>query len=733
MAGRWSSFAALALAFVVYYWPVLIGTHLVDGSQLVFNTYLPWALAPPQGLEHVNSALKDSVVSLAPAMTFVRESLASGQLPLWNPYTEFGFPFFEQSQWGILSPVQLPFLAPPSLYGIETAQTLAGMLKIAVAGSGCYLLSRRLACTRPAAVFAALAFMFGGYVTVWLSMPASSTAVVLPWAFLALELVLAGARPWLGAAGLALAIGAVVAGGHPEVVLFAILGLAIYGAVRALQLRAQLRSQLRLRAGALTVGVLLAIGLSAVILLPAQELLGRSIDSAARTRQYHDYYLPWRTLSFIYAPDHSGSPIRGQPELGTFYSAFHAPWYVGLVALLGVGAALVARDRRLLPFATIAAATVTICMNLWPWRQIEALVPRLGGVYKPNSLVIWSLALALAGGVGVDRLQRALGRHTRRPAIGAAVAAALCVALFVELYSWGHQFNPRVAKAHVGVPLVAGLRALPAGAGAPRTAFLGHTTRPLLAMGFDRSDVRSYGQPTRRDYDAFMGTVITDYAGAYATDVAYAIGSLRPNALRVLRAAGARYAAYSDGHWRLPGYRSTVAGTVNVFDAGPGVTRARLVSGFEALAGETATLRRVADPRFDPAREVVLDRSPPGLRPSPGTRPPGAPPVITRYRNDRVDLTATLSRPGILVLADSSYPGWSARVDGHSAHIYRADGLFRGLALPVGSHRISFNYRPTSVIVGAIVSLLSLVAVAGLGWWGRRRAPRPLSGHGEHL
>jgi len=83
---------------------------------------------------------------------------------------------------------------------------------------------------------------------------------------------------------------------------------------------------------------------------------------------------------------------------------------------------------------------------------------------------------------------------------------------------------------------------------------------------------------------------------------------------------------------------------------------------------------------------------------------------ITRYENDRVDITVTTSAPGMLVLTDSNYPGWTATVDNKKARIYSAHGYFRGVTVPAGRHRVRFEFRPTSVYYGAFVSVLSLSA-----------------------
>ena len=64
--------------------------------------------------------------------------------------------------------------------------------------------------------------------------------------------------------------------------------------------------------------------------------------------------------------------------------------------------------------------------------------------------------------------------------------------------------------------------------------------------------------------------------------------------------------------------------------------------------------------------------------------------------------------PRRLVLADLAYPGWRATVDGRSADVLTVDGLFRGVVVPAGAHEVELRYRPLSVRVGALLSLLAV-------------------------
>jgi hypothetical protein len=86
-----------------------------------------------------------------------------------------------------------------------------------------------------------------------------------------------------------------------------------------------------------------------------------------------------------------------------------------------------------------------------------------------------------------------------------------------------------------------------------------------------------------------------------------------------------------------------------------------------------------------------------------------------------VRVTANAESPSYLVLADFYQRGWSARVDGQPARVFIANALFRAVAVEPGTHEVEFRFEPTSLVIGAIVSSLSLLGVAALIIWGLRR------------
>ena len=94
---------------------------------------------------------------------------------------------------------------------------------------------------------------------------------------------------------------------------------------------------------------------------------------------------------------------------------------------------------------------------------------------------------------------------------------------------------------------------------------------------------------------------------------------------------------------------------------------------------------------------------------------------ITEYTANRVTATVESTRGGRVVLTDLAYPGWEVSVDGQAAESVRVEGMYRGVDVPAGSHQVAWVYRPMSVILGAVLSGVSLLLCVGACLVGRRR------------
>jgi hypothetical protein len=137
------------------------------------------------------------------------------------------------------------------------------------------------------------------------------------------------------------------------------------------------------------------------------------------------------------------------------------------------------------------------------------------------------------------------------------------------------------------------------------------------------------------------------------------------------------------------------------------VPRVYVVPAAEHENDHGKTLERLASKDFDPLATVLVDE-PMSFSNTAGFQ---AEAQILEYENHLVNIQASLDRPGILILADSFYPGWNAYVNGRQEKIYRANLFFRGVPLSAGTHTIQFCYEPRSFAIGRAVSIITLLSI----------------------
>jgi hypothetical protein len=76
-------------------------------------------------------------------------------------------------------------------------------------------------------------------------------------------------------------------------------------------------------------------------------------------------------------------------------------------------------------------------------------------------------------------------------------------------------------------------------------------------------------------------------------------------------------------------------------------------------------------------------------------------------RDGLTSLAVDLPEPCFLVLADTFYEGWTARIDDRPTPIHRTNFAFRGVEVPAGKHGVVFEFASASIRVGAIISAAS--------------------------
>lgn len=355
------------------------------------------------------SAGEDDVGYYYPLRKMVGQSLARGQVPLWNPLEATGSPLFADPQAAAMHPATWLFAVLPA----TTAYTLSIYIAFALAGLGAYAYLRRLGLVAAAATFGALAFMFCGFMVghrVHLGL--ILTAAMLPWLLTAVEMM--RDRPWRALPLLAAAAALALTAGHWPTVIHMAVVTAAYFAFRGRPLGRSL--------------VVVAAGAAIAVAIAAPQVAATFEIIQQTTREKIGYAMAGENSFFPAAGILALFPmIMGSRTPGFYPQSWWGTWhlcemlgYVGL-ATLTLAAATAWRmfrkrsplhDARLGPLAR-TWTFIAVGAGVWmlgyylPTYWLIYKLPGLGMVRCPaRMLLAVDLALASLAAIGVHMVLR---------------------------------------------------------------------------------------------------------------------------------------------------------------------------------------------------------------------------------------------------------------------------------------------------------------------------------------
>lgn len=661
---------------------------------------------------------------------YVAETFLAGRLPLWNPYEFTGAPLLGWAQGSVFYvPVPLANMVLPTNLALQVlyhahifAAVVATLLYLRRAGI-------HLLAGAPATALA-VACIFNSQGKVGVDHPLLLFSVwLIPVILLAWDALLAG-RP--GAAALAaLSLGIQWLPGYPEVSMdVAVLFLVTAALSRGWTVGRRMAAAVGLLAtGALIAGIQLvplaeavsqsarlewpgwAVSLSAFGVQSARGLFAEGLarygmgglfcivlgilTGAGRRRVWtaclcwtvfatnrpfvflYDFP-PYSALRFAWAWDMIEAFFAGCLVAAGLQAAFarrsqHHRWTAAAVGGALAAIALVAGERR----AAGAAAACAVA-------TVPAVRHGVGGIV-PAALVVLHAA-GIMSGVGM-----AFGTVPRHqpPDLEALKPQ-------VELLRSLRESLPNAPRVVSPKELMAGL-------------FL--TEEIPSPTGYDPS------LPPRRIFrvNQHLGLaapktpVWSSLAGSPQVAAAVGIGLVTPrhqDAGRLLKAGYAAHAVMPDG--RLVLYRRPVP-------------RFHVVHTVAHAADEEDAFAKFSAPDFDPWTTVILEERVVVADEPAGREPVDEPVALVVDAAERTVLRLTLARAGVLVVADTFFPGWSARIDGEPAELLRANYAFRALVLEPGPHEVELAYRPASLWIGTLLSAAGLCLVVGMTLLGVRR------------
>lgn len=651
---------------------------------------------------------------------WLAERVLAGELPRWNPQQLAGIPAIATLQGALYYPGHVLDVVLPT----PSALSAGILLHLAIAAIGTMMAASRLGCTPVASlVAAALVVLRGQFVA---SLGFTSAFEAMAW----LPFGLAGAidlsrdRRGRGMLVCATATAASLLAGNTQSTVYAVYawaGLLVAGLIHARHGLRGWSERIGCFAGALGLGALVA----AAQLLPTLELTTEASRGTHGLGVEAMFPFGWAmTLPNV---------LVGAPY-------WHDSRAIGPTALVLAVVGLASRRWWVVGWAGITAVAA-LGLSFGPISPVFAVVRHLPALawFRPKELAlpVVHVAVALVAGLGADVVARSRA-GVRGVAVVALMAIGAAELLATPVAPLAYHFDEHDdVDAGFYAPTFIEARAI---AGHDRVWFAGGS---LLAT-FTTKLASRHALRAIDDYEPFALRRQAEYA-AYLADGVPEIrhfpwmwnGIIRPGEdrrqtatrRRLLDALALRVVLVPPGDpERLTTTFLAPAGfsrrdrspqNVEIWENPSALPRAFVVYRVLPAPPRDELLATLAASTFDPMVQSYVEDGP-ALAPSFGGPSRGAPATIVVDDDDTVVVDAMLEAPGLLVLADTAYPGWRATVDDRPAAIYVTNHLFRGVAVPAGPHRVRFEYRPWSISVGLVLSALGVLLLLALAWVDRR-------------
>jgi hypothetical protein len=513
-------------------------------------------------------------------------------------------------------------------------------------------------------------------------------AIWLPLALLLTERVLE--RPSLSrAAAFAFVLGLVLLAGHFQIAFYVFLAVALRVVWFVLSRDRSDATHWTLNIGHWALGIVLAVLLASAQLLPTAELARVSHRAGKPTPQGYRDTRNRSALQFAQLAN-LVSPVRYDVDNRVNPYAEHCG-YAGVVPLLLALVGGIVAWRRSAFFSVLAVFALLYAMGVitYPFYFFVPGVSQMGGLGRV--LVLWCFGVAMLAGFGLEWTKDWLNRRGSHHLV-IAVVALFIIATTADLFNFGRNFNPTSPRALIYPPT-------------ELTDFLQRNAQDARILCLTPQWTWN-----RRPF----GILPPNGATVYGLNDAQGYDSLQQRRYKQVMdaiegAPGKSSPALNGNMILLHNYRSPQLDALAV----------KYVLSLQLLSDRRLKFRGKQDDVFVYENQAAHPRcawqlKDAGLAPSSkldigktyrvvSSLEGGAAPLKPSISPQSISLNAAVPQDGVIKLADSSFPGWRASVDGGASQM-KSEAVQRSVAVKRGQQKAQFVYFPTSFRVGLFLS-----------------------------
>ena len=642
-----------------------------------------------------------------PMKFFLADSLKDGTIPYWSSHYFCGAPFMSDFQSGVFYPLSwifslLPF--PFSLNAFIILHLFFGFYFF-------YHFIKGIGLTRGSAILTSISYCFGGYTLASINtLNNLSTLIWLPlilWSF-------QKARTGESNSGYLITVGALcmaILGGEPQLFLLSAVLLLFFGiTIVPLKMTA--------RIGLKNMAIIIAVTFWAILITMIQVGPG-FIDYTLSARfggiTYEEatrFSLDWGMIKHLLLPFQFPSDFATNPDtLNHFFPGkAEVPWLLSLypgVMILPVAVFGLLFNASKKVWFWFALFLIALILSLGRNTPVYTVFYKIFPIFRfpAKFILLSSFSLLVMASYGFDTLFSVLRKRRARFNL---FFSMILVILALDLFTAHRHMNPfkesSFYKTHHPLlkPIISD----------PETFRIYVDPEPSKERSKPNSILNRHAEwqmllmPNLGilfDLDHVGGTSGLELRYQYfITEIL-----LKPwhEKIHFLRLANVKYIISSQRLDRNPELQGKVE-KINalVYRLKGSLPRAWVVGRLQAF--KKGTMDELVNNAFDPATTALAK-----AEFIAGYHHPAFQEVdrIHYEKGRRIHLELTAQNPGVVVLSESSYPGWRVYVNGEEKEPLWLNLLFQGIGVERGKHEIDFIFRPPRFSLFASISFISLV------------------------
>jgi uncharacterized membrane protein YfhO len=742
---RFLPIALIIIVVLVFFWQFLFKGLLPIPSDTIVGLYYPFRDAyfktNPNGLPYKNFLVTDPVRQQIPWKKLVVDAEKNLSIPVWNPYNFAGTPLLANFQSAAFYPLNALFYFLP----FNVSWSLLVFLQPLLASLFLYLYLKHLKLKKTASFLGAIAFAFSGFAIAWLEWGTIlNTVLWLPLILLSADKIIESSQiskiKWAVIFILSLTFSFFA--GHTQFFFYLFVLTCIY-VLAKLTLAKNKKNFVYF-----LILFLIFFVLALPQLIPTLQFIAlsaRNLD-LPNWQTNPGWFIPWQNLIQFLAPD-----FFGNPATLNYYGIWNYGEFIGYIGILPLIMAFFAlffrRDKKTLFFGSAFFLSLIFALPTFLSRlPFQLNLPFISTAQPTRLLFVTDFSLSVLAALGLDYF---ISLKNKKPIIYILAAVSL---LIVALWSFIFVFhgntlsleNLNVAKQNLILPTVLlvlvsviilfmvfssrkkimifllgililitildlfrfGWKFEPFTNKEylyPSTSVISYLQNQKGTFRVMANDSRifppnfsaMYKLQTMDGYDPlylqrFGELMVAIQRGKPDVNSPFGFNRIiTPHDITssLLNVFGFKYVLSLDNIEDIQFKQVFTDGTVKIYENKAAFPRAFFVTNTLLADSKQQAMNLLFSFNKSLSRTAIVENGEMGnfsQKWSLGEV------NIVNYQPDRIDINVSNKDKGFLVLTDSYYLTWHAKIDGKETQIYLTDYNFRGIIVPKGEHSIEF-------------------------------------------